>query len=153
MPLSLLVAHSSWQSLQTAETRSVRCHLLGWKRHGVYSDLTRYQRRLEPKLSLGLNLNLYPSPPVSFFGSCGHHISILSSELSILRCVLVKIATGSALAHQVQPVYVIRKMAPPIVQNMYKTMSFFKITETFMGFSSTCFSKIHQVRYIKPYKS
>jgi len=101
----------------------------------------------------GLNLNLYPSPPVSFFSSCGHHNSILSPELSILRCVVVKIATGSALAHQVQPVYVIRKMAPPIVQNMYKTMSFFKTTETFMGFSSICFSKIHQLHYIKPYKS
>ncbi len=67
-------------------------------------------------------LNLYPSPPVCSFSSCGHHISVLFSQL-FSRCVVVKIATGSSLAHRVQPFYVIRKMAPPpIVQNMYKTI-------------------------------
>ncbi len=46
--------------------------------------------------AFGLNLYLYPSPPVSSFSSCGHHISILFSELCIPSCVVVKIATGSA---------------------------------------------------------
>ncbi len=32
MPLSFLVDHSCWKSLQTAKTRNARCHLLGWKR-------------------------------------------------------------------------------------------------------------------------
>ncbi len=36
-----------------------------------------------------------------------------------------------------------KKMAQPIVQNMYNKMWFFKITETFMGF----------LIHIKPYKS
>ncbi len=31
--------------------------------------------------AFGLNLYLYPSPPVSSFGSCGHHFSILFSQL------------------------------------------------------------------------
>ncbi len=70
--------------------------------------------------AFGLNLYIYPPPPVSSFG--GHHISVLFSQLSISRCVVVKIATSSALAHRVQPFYVIGIMAPPIVQNMYKTM-------------------------------
>ncbi len=47
--------------------------------------------------AFGLNLYLYS--PVSSFGSCGHHISILFSQLSIPSCIVVKIATGSALAH------------------------------------------------------
>ncbi len=46
--------------------------------------------------AFGLKLYLYPSPPVSSFGRCGHHISILFSEWSIPRCVVVKIATGSS---------------------------------------------------------
>ncbi len=62
---------------------------------------------------IAFGLNLYPSPPVSSFSSCGHHISVLFSQLSISRCVVVKTATGSSLAHRVQPFYVIRKMAPP----------------------------------------
>ncbi len=77
-------------------------------------------------------LNLYPSPPVCSFSSCGHHISVLFSQL-FSRCVVVKIATDSSLAHRVQPFYVIRKRElfknngyytppPPIVQNMYKTI-------------------------------
>ncbi len=90
-----------------AETRNVRCHLLGMKtswplEEFLSTDLTRYQRRLnflwEQKIhgtAFGLKLYLYPSPPVSSFGRCGHHISILFSEWSIPRCVVVKIATGS----------------------------------------------------------
>ncbi len=39
--------------------------------------------------AFGLNLYLFPSPPVSYFSSCGH-ISILFSELSILSCVVVR---------------------------------------------------------------
>ncbi len=92
-------------------------------------DLTRYQRRLDSLwrtkiycTAFGLNLYLNPSPPVSSFGSCGHRISILFYELSILSCVVVKIATGNALAHRVQPFYVNRKMRLPIVENKYKTM-------------------------------
>ncbi len=96
-------------------------------------DLTPYQSRLDSlwggkihATAFGLNLYLNLSPAVSSFGSCGHHISILFSQLSIPSCIVVKIATGSALAHRVQPFHVIRKMAPPIVQNMYKTVIFFK---------------------------
>ncbi len=95
-------------------------------------DLTRYPGRFDSLwgkqihgTTFGLNLYLYPSPPVSSFGSCGDNISILFSELSIPSCIMVKIATGSALAHRVQPFYVIRNMALPMVQNMYKTMLFF----------------------------
>ncbi len=40
-----------------------------------------------------LNLYLYPSQAVSSFNSCGHHVSILFSELC---CVVIKIATASA---------------------------------------------------------
>ncbi len=112
MPLSLLVDHSYWKSLQTTETRDARCYLLGCKytdaTHDarplefLSADFPRYQRRLDSlwgkidSTAFGLNLYLYPSPPVSSFSSCGHHISILFSELSISRCVVVKIATGSA---------------------------------------------------------
>ncbi len=91
MSLSLLVDHSYWQSLQTAETRNFRCHLLGWKRRErsfLSTDLTLYQRRLNALwgggihgTAFGLNLYLYPSPPVSSFGCCGHHISILFYQL------------------------------------------------------------------------
>ncbi len=66
-------------------------------------DLTRYQRRLDSLwgkkihgTAFGLNLYLYPSPPVSSFGSFGHHIKKKNSELSIQSCIVVKIATGSA---------------------------------------------------------
>ncbi len=112
MPLSLLVDHSYWKSLQTAETRNARCHLLGCKHTDanhdarpleefLSADFPRYPGRLDSLwgkihgTAFGLNLYLYPSPPVSSFSSCGHHISILFSELSILSCVVVKIATGS----------------------------------------------------------
>ncbi len=107
MPLSLLEDHSYWQSLQTAETRNARCHLLGWK----HADANHDARPLEEFLGVdffpypgllvslwreidgtifGLNLYLYPPPPVSSFSSCGYHISILFSELSIPKCVVVK---------------------------------------------------------------
>ncbi len=107
MPLSLLEDHSYWQSLQTAETRKARCHLLGWK----HADANHDARPLEEFLSadffpypgllvslwreidgtiFGLNLYLHPTPPVSSFSSCVHHISILFSELSIPKCVVVK---------------------------------------------------------------
>ncbi len=92
---------------------------------------------------IAFGLNLYPSPPVSSFSSCGHHINVLFSQL-FLRCVVVKIATGSSLAHRVQPFYVIRT---PIVQNMYKTIFFIKIK--IHVFSITYFGKIHQLSYIK----
>ncbi len=59
---------------------------------------------------IAFGLNLYPSPPVSSFSSCGHHISVLFSQL-FSRCVVVKIATGSSLAHRVQPFYVITNMS------------------------------------------
>ncbi len=110
MPLSLLVEHSYWKSLQTALEEFLSM------------DLTCYQRRLDSlweKKSIVQHIGVQymystcPSPPVSSFGSCGHHISILFSQLSIPSCIVVKIATGSALAHRVQPFYVIRKLAPP----------------------------------------
>ncbi len=47
MLLSLLVDHSYWKSLQTAETRNVRCHLLG----GKYADTNHDARPLEEFLS------------------------------------------------------------------------------------------------------
>ncbi len=95
------------------ETRNARCYLLGCKHadanHDAWPleeflsvDFPRYQRRLDSLwgkihgTAFGLNLYLYPSPPVSSFSSCAHHISILFSQLSIPRCVVVKIATGSA---------------------------------------------------------
>ncbi len=94
-----------------AETRNARCHLLGCKHADandmrpleefLRADFSRYPGPLDSLwgkidgTAFGLNLYLYPSPPVSSFSSCGHHSSILFSELSIPRCVVVKIATGS----------------------------------------------------------
>ncbi len=100
----------------------------------------------------GLNLYLYPPPPVSSFGHCDHHISVLFPQLSIQSCVVVEIASGSALVHRVQPFRSSEKCPPPpIVQNMYKTI-FSKITNIHV-FSTTYFGKIHQLFYIKPCKS
>ncbi len=83
-----------------AETRNARCHLLGRK----HADANHDSRPLEEFLSVdfpphpgrlhslwgkihgtafGLNLYLYPSPPVSSFSSCGHHISILFATKNI----------------------------------------------------------------------
>ncbi len=149
MPLSLLVDHSYWKSLQTAETRNARRHLLGCK----HADANHDARLLEEFLSVdfpphpgrldslwgkihgtafGLNLYLYPSPPVSSFSSCAHHISILFSELSIPSCVVVKIASGNASSSPSATILRHQNNAPhpppPIVQNMYKTMWFLKIT-------------------------
>ncbi len=70
------------------------------------ADFPRYMGRLGSLwaeihgIAFGLNLYLYPSPPVSSFSSCGHHISILFSELSIPSCVVVKIARGSGSSSQ-----------------------------------------------------
>ncbi len=56
------------------------------------TGLTPYQRRLDSLwgggggshgTAFGLNLYLYPSPPVSSFSRCAHHISVLFSQLSI----------------------------------------------------------------------
>ncbi len=77
-------------------------------------------------------------------------ISILFSELSILSCVVVKIATGNISASCSPSVTILRHQkngAPPIVQNMYKTMRFFfKIN--IHEFCTTYLSKIHQLSYI-----
>ncbi len=85
MPLSLLVDHGYWKSLQTAETRNARCHLFGCKhadtnhnarplKEFLSADIPRYQGRLNSLwkkihgTAFGLNrlyYILYPSPPLS----------------------------------------------------------------------------------------
>ncbi len=81
-------------------------------------DLTRYQRRLDfvgkknMVHNLALNLYLYPFPPVSSFGSCGHHISFFS-ELSIPSCIVVKIATGSVSSSPSATILRHQKTPPP----------------------------------------
>ncbi len=61
-------------------------------------DLTRYQRCLDSLwgkkihgTAFGLNLYLYPSPPVSSFVAV-----VIISIFYFPSCVVVKIATGSA---------------------------------------------------------
>ncbi len=90
-----------------AETTNARCHLLGCKHAGANHDARPLEEFLSADFpqdpcfdslwgkidgtAFGSNLYLYPSPTVSSISSCGHHISILFSKLSILRCFVVKI--------------------------------------------------------------
>ncbi len=83
---------------------------------------------LEHCTAFGLNLYLYPSPPVSSFSSCGHHISILFSELC---------------CHQNNRTFTSSEKWRPIVQNMYKTMWFFLNNK-----HSCVFYYIFSLRYI-----
>ncbi len=82
-----------------------------------------------------LNLYFYLSPPISSFGSCGHHISILFFELSILSCVVVKIAAGSVSSSPSATILRHYKNdTPHSPKYILNDVIFFFITETFMGF-------------------
>ncbi len=102
MPSSVLVDLSSWASLRTAETRNARRHLFGWKHESPLSaGLTPSEAfRLlvwGEIYATGFGLTYtYITSTCELFRSLWSSYQCFISQLSIQRCVVVKIATGSA---------------------------------------------------------